>query len=914
MSPIEFLILILVSLLLLSIIGYGVGIWLMGKRLRSELDVLRESLKDLQSALKEIREKRDEFEQYAEEPFLTSLMDIDKEIEKLQGKIRDYQLAYANLRSQYPQTSKMPSRKVYQKWDLAFLYRLLKQTEQLLNDKESIEEELGGVKVRFDEIKEFPWSVALQARELMEYCRQAQKILQEGAALGLCGASFDEALNEARQIQEETGKLPVFFFSEERDRLLQMATMDDLRWGYEVTHRALPRVVQIIQNADRWKNQLLSYDLEIEIARNELGKIENELKYFPEGVDSKEIYHQLSEWKKQLQGFIEGRDRLDVEELTTVSSRLSHFVQTIKEEQGKIRVLRRVYSSFETTLSQIEKIKSAIEQIYSASEQPPGLILVWDESKPNTDRQFGLYQRIRDVPKPYPREALGQLGQQAANCYQVLRKAEGRIREHYQIFEHLKELVQSKEIQEGQAFLAKVKTLGEQIGVYDVRNWPNKDWVIHLEENRVIVEEQFHRLMEQLKPGGIVESRVEEITEEFERLSKGLKTLMERVEVIENVFQAIKNTEIQSHDLLKQGRTQFTQIIPLVKSNPLLSEKCEKELVQLDRQFDLREEELRQRGKDVVAKKYKRIQQVIHDVEEAGNRWLQIVENDTGKLWNDLSQKVMMLEQIAPLTDGSMHRAREILGKRYDVIEAGRTAHPYYPLDQLVGTMKRLFDYWNECSSVRSQVEEEIEKPVLAIYQECQRYRQEAQRRFSHIQTILPQKRQWPPSSVVLSLEKNELQQLEEKWNSIHSQPTSAIQVVRSLSDLQGGYRSLVEKLIQYEQWAVQEQERIEQLEMEIHRLDRLWEIQGHRFRHFPELEGQIRDLRGKYQAEVHSVRQYWISNASRRTAAVDYDIVLKRLIEISRNMANAKVYYVNEEGKTEALDINGQVVAKNYG
>jgi hypothetical protein len=69
--------------------------------------------------------------------------------------------------------------------------------------------------------------------------------------------------------------------------------------------------------------------------------------------------------------------------------------------------------------------------------------------------------------------------------------------------------------------------------------------------------------------------------------------------------------------------------------------------------------------------------------------------------------------------------------------------------------------------------------------------------------------------------------------------------------------------------------------------------------------------LRQEVQREIASLRQYWLTNASRRPPSVDYDIVLRKLIELSRQLANARVIVFNDHGEQQMMDINGQVIRK---
>jgi len=87
--------------------------------------------------------------------------------------------------------------------------------------------------------------------------------------------------------------------------------------------------------------------------------------------------------------------------------------------------------------------------------------------------------------------------------------------------------------------------------------------------------------------------------------------------------------------------------------------------------------------------------------------------------------------------------------------------------------------------------------------------------------------------------------------------------------------------------------------------------MQANRYNYLPEIYRQIYELRLKNQEELESIRRYWLTNTSRKSPAMDYDIVLKKLIEISRNLATARIAIKTADGRFESMDINGQLMMK---
>ncbi|GAB4474397.1 MAG: hypothetical protein Kow0088_10390 [Anaerolineales bacterium] len=856
---------------------------------------------------------RRSFDTYQDEPFVTSLNEIDAELDSLRQEVKNFYERYVQYRQWLTAWRHASWRDYRKKWNLPALGRLGDDCRITLERIHSIHRRIEKLDERFEQIREFPWSIALQVREVIEYLRQAKTLISELATYGICGDVYEALINRVGEIEAETKQVPVYFLSEPYEKLLAAANQQDVSAVYQIVQKNLPAIISTIQQADRWKNEALTLEQQSKLAQIELARTEQMLAYFPDEVDRAGEKEKMEAWKQKLDELIEKKNNLEADRIAFLANEFGEFIHEILTSQQLLRQNRQRFYQYrrfmQANANLINQIRDRLEAISNSS-----LKLEWNVSGELFDRALEDYRTLQSIDLPYSFSTLEKLVKESTQLQSTLIELDrqtGRVAEFHQVCE---KLINAEEINDVTVWVEAAKKLSEAIRPFDPRNFPNREWVFSFDHHLQELESGYRQLSEKLDRQSLPESLIETFSGELEMFYRQSLSFREQMNVLDQVLRNLLNNEKQGIALLKTARNQFAQITMFVLSQPLLAEKAEKEIVQYDRRFDLCEVAFRQREKDTLARKQAKLQQLISDIEQAANRWMSIVESDCLKMLNDLEQRIDRLDQIAQFEDALLYRAKEILVTRNEIFNFRRTARVNLPLDQIVGAMKKVFDLWQESFALSKQIAEQVEAPLLSVYQEFQGLQKNVHAKYLELEKLIPAQRRWPPNSLLLTVERNEMAQLDEKWSAIQTQPISVIQLVKTLSELSGSYKSLLEKFLQYEQWARQEQARIERIEADIYRLDRLWEIQQRRYSQVPEIEGQIRDLRQETQKELTSLHQYWLTNASRRPPSVDYDVVLRKLIELSRHLANARIVIFNEQGGQELMDINGQVIQKTQG
>ncbi len=903
--------LILAGLFLGLTLAFILSVHLHKKRLYTHEKLLIKRTHEFLQMLKLVTNCQKEFEAYSQEPFFANLMDVADEMDQLNSQKDRLMQEYIKFRQAVRQIKQAKLWSIGTRWNIFQHRKLILQAQNLLLQFKQLQDLVTQLNNRFDEAREFPWSVALQARELLEYYQQAHKSIQNLATLGIQGDEISHNFKKLEGIQEDISRIPLYFLVDAHDQLLKAIEIKDLSQVVNITQTQIPAAMAIIREADKRKNQLLSLNLEINIAKKQIERFKDEIQVHPKEMNIDDVQREIDQWAADI-AEIEGNvSEIQVSDLEKLSRKISDVIAHIQERQKQLQKERRMLAHFQNLLSQSLAMQAEIENMFQYPENLNDFRIQWDHHLLVYQQYQESFSDIASMTKPYSHTMLIEGVQKAQTVYSGLKQLHTQMKQIVQDFETLIEKREKFLKPDWGTLLAKSKEYEILFQEYHPRNFTYRDWVINYGRWRSELEQQYLPIHEEVTLKVIGVDEVAQLNEKLSSFLEAIEQFHNKTNQLLDNYYTIKDQEKQTTELLRNSRRDFAQITSLLTSHPLLREKAEKEIVLFDHQFDLRELEIQERQKDLVSRKLRRTVELVGSIEQAGNRWLKIIEKEAWSIADGLSERILEIEELVNVSDVALSRGKELVNQRENFLGKDPRDQKQYRMEQLLLEIKKRVDYWNECNSVSKQIIEQIELPVVGAYQECIGLRKEAEQRIKQLEGSLPNQRQWPPSSIELTNERRELQILKDKCEYLKAQSHPTIQIVRILSDLNGSYRALISKLIQYQQWVQQEQNRIQRIEEDILRFDRQWEIQANRYHYLPEIYQRIYDLRLKNQEELESVRQYWLTNISRKSSALDYDIVLKRLIEISRNFATAKIVIKTEDGKTESLDINGHLTLK---
>ena len=137
----------------------------------------------------------------------------------------------------------------------------------------------------------------------------------------------------------------------------------------------------------------------------------------------------------------------------------------------------------------------------------------------------------------------------------------------------------------------------------------------------------------------------------------------------------------------------------------------------------------------------------------------------------------------------------------------------------------------------------------------------------------------WPPASISLQAERQELAGLEEQWEGLKTQHLRSVQLAAQLSGLSARFLALGNRAHQAAERFAQDQAQVTELENEYNELVGLWQTQARAYAENPQTTQEIRGLLERSDRELTSIRQGY------RRGTRNYNQVLQGLRGLVRNL-----------------------------
>jgi chromosome segregation ATPase len=187
---------------------------------------------------------------------------------------------------------------------------------------------------------------------------------------------------------------------------------------------------------------------------------------------------------------------------------------------------------------------------------------------------------------------------------------------------------------------------------------------------------------------------------------------------------------------------------------------------------------------------------------------------------------------------------------------------------------------------------------VIDSYEEAGFNRQQARELLAELSTRVRQDRTWPPTTVTLEAERQELEKAEKQWRGLKGGPIRAISLVQQLGSLSARYQTLVEKLRQGSERLAQEQTQVEDIETEIDELAQYWESQWRTYRDNPMASQEMRGLLDSVEQQQSQLKRQY------RQGAKSYNQIIQELKALQRKLK----YFQAALDDDHAIDSGGRV------
>ena len=837
-------------------------------------------------------------------PYGPLIAGINRELDHIANQLVD-------LKSQYVDVQSRRHSLRFRPWQMLIGAPFFLWTwYNLANDSSRISAEITELKnltnsiwEKVDELEKQAWQVALSVREMVGREQVIRQLVDNLGSQKLYGDTFELVAVQEDRVIEAIERIPEYFLLANELTVSQQATKKDVCDVYEIVAEVTPILDVLSNDLSVWTDEYDRLASKAADTHKQLDRVEQILVSTPDFMVLNDQIDQIRVLGDAMEVLNATLSRLEVESFVPFEEELNHVEQLTGEIGTGVRKGLRQYTSLKSALEELHLTQKECSQLFGDLVKSPQFPVLWDQSQ---NEFLDVNKSIADldsIQKPRTLEAIDKDLPLAGEL--IVRQ--NRLRDHFQEttrqHRELIELMNSEEIRNGTERLHEFEQLGNQILIYHSENWPKADSVATFIEDMKHLEVRHHLITQRDPAQRISESELIDSLEKAQQLVQDQKKFQLRAEKIQVRLQWIQETEKNAKEHYQEIRYSFNQIGWLVNSNLELKKIAGTQREQYGKDLDEIGNYLNQPQSSTVEKKSRALLAKIEEIEVAVARWLERLNQDIERRRTILADKLEKLQHYANLEDPAIDKVLRLLSMEERHALQDNSAYTFdMNMDSLIDELKGRSGVWQEFLAVQQELEEIVEKPLQDAVGYADEQRTRAMDAILKAERKIPLRRAWPPCTVSVVKERQDLDEIELKWKSLKNHKTRAIWAVRQYGEVAASYQVLAEKIERTTEYAVQEQTRILDLESEIENLLGMWQRIEQSHLDNQSVVEQVRRLRAEVALRMEQVRQSWEKDVSTISDSQSYNDILQHLIDITRELKSAVIRQQTDSGELSEI------------
>jgi chromosome segregation ATPase len=627
---------------------------------------------------------------------------------------------------------------------------------------------------------------------------------------------------------------------------------------------------------------------------------ENQLSRMPSEIELSSEKIQLEQYKFIYENLYATVSRLEVESMAEVTEEAVRVARISKDLETELKQARRYQAALEVVIPKLtEKLNNLSTQITDLGTHPTQPIS-WTHS---TATLTNLMRQDTEIGKVNKGRSLEEVERDLdlatrlkAECEDLNQAIQQTRQQHVELLA----LYDAPELRQVGQWMQYAQNLVVQVAAYAPENWAPIDGVRGLPSELDAFEGDVSRLLPSIQPEIIQDTEIQHRLNDTRELSATYNTLRRRIENIQNRLTDIQGSERSARERMETAQAVFNQLSFIISSNDFLFGVAEKEINRVQGELHKLDSELAMRQSGTIENKNKAVAELISKFELYANRWLDLLTGEIEVKVDSISASLAALDAISSLDERAIFQARRLLTSGQSMGLSSSDADTRISLEKIVTTFKPRSDYWQSCTAALLALED-VERPVIESYTEANQNRQNVREQFAEIDTWLPAERAWPPISVTLDSEREELNSIEESWKSLRGEHIRAIALVARLGNISARYQTLAERIYRVVETVQKDQDQIEELEMDINAFVHQWQSLVKAYRDNPAASKEIREMLDEIGSDRSQIKRQYQSGVK------NYRQVMEDLKMIQRKLN----YFQVELDEDHALDINGRVIRR---
>ncbi len=876
---------------LAALVGTLVGSWLLVIYWEYSISrALGKYPQDFDHIQGEIKKILQEIQSYSPEdplPYGPIVAGINRQVDTIANQLADFKKQYADIQTQHHKMSAHPVRYILGAPVYIFTwYGMYRNTKKIQPEIEGLQGLIGNAWSLEKDLAKQAWLLASRVRAAITQQKNVRQMMDYLSDQKLYGDTFDAMVEKEDLANEVIEHIPEYFLVDEEESISDHAGKLDVWVVHKLLSEAEPLLEDMHEKLSLWISQYEKLAEKVDHHRDQLAHLEQLVNAVPEGIDLQSQKTQIVALRDTLKVLSDTLTRLEVESIEPVERELDHVQMIITEDSVHVRQGYNDFSRLNKLLAELSDERAEASIVIEKLVRSPTYPINWDRS--NTSF-MEINKRVSEFSNPQGPRTVEEINKDANAAQELLesmRSLNSRIHRIERDHQDLLDVFTSDEIQHGMDRLREYYQLGDQIAQYDLENWITADSAPTYIDDVQNLEAAQQVFLGRDYTERIPETEIEQWLQQAIDLVGDHAQLKVRSEKLLARLQFIKSTESEAKEQFATVEKAFNQLKWLVNSNVLLEKIATNDIEKISPRVVQSGAQLSEPRSGKIEDKLRRVQSLRDALENAGRKWLELLNQDINQRRSLLTGKIELINNIARLDDPAIEKAQRLL-EQLDLNNNSIRPTPDFHLDfeDIISELNSRSLKWQELVAIQTELEEIVETPLVDAYKHVETQRNLSLDALAAASRIIPERRQWPPCTVSISNERLEMDRLESVHSEIAGKNTRAIWAVRQYGELAASYQTLTGKIERSIEWANHEQNRITDLEKEIERLNRHLKQQEQSAVGDVERVQQYRRLRAQANLTIERQKQRWISSAPGSSVTGEYEDILQSLVETTRTL-----------------------------
>jgi hypothetical protein len=793
-------------------------------------------------------------------------------------------------------------------------YGIRKDTLQILQEFDELHKLVGLAWQDIGELKKQAWLVASKSREVVAREKEIRRLLDHLGNQKLYGDTFDLVATQEESVIEALERIPDYFLLADEETIAKLSTKEAVCEVYALLNQSDPVLDDLRDKLSLWTAEHRRLSEKAFQVQQQMELVEHLLESKPEVIDVTDEAGRVQAVRATMDVLSETLSRLEVESIALIDQELDRSQKLISEIGRGVRIALRQYPSLKALMDEILNRQKDCSDKFAELIKRTHYPILWEQS----NQEFiELNKAVNDLGPLDKARNLEQLDKDVTLVEALsLRwaKLQATLNEVAAQHQNLLDILVSEEVQQGLDWIEEYRLLVERIAAYHPDNWPKAEAVANFADDVQKIEAHHRLVRGWASAKNIPESALPTWIAEADKLVQDHKNMRLRSEKIRERLKWLKSEEEKAREIYQGARSVVNQLSWIANSNVFLGQIADADLQRINQSLERSRVELEQTTAGLVEKKTRLIESDHKEIVQTARKWLERLNREIDRRCVILTEKTDHLSEIAKLEDPVFDKVRRTLLKE-ERTKIPDDSAPFIASSpgEIILELKGRSIIWQELVAAQEELEEIVEIPLLDSFRHANEQRQKTLSALDRAMEKIAEHPSWPPCSVSIVQEKMDLEKLEGERKALKSAPLRAIWAVRQYGELAARYQVLEGKISSSFQWAVQEQERVLQLEKEIELLLKNWNQRGQRYTRDPHVMEQIRDLRARATLALDHLKQKWISASPGSGGSLTYQELVQNILDISRFLKTTNITVQGRDGEVFELYLEETQQRRNF-